>query len=423
MNILTEKFGIKKDIIDLSNKVEESIQNEFKKIEEIAFNNQVKVLAAMQKYGLADRHFCKTTGYGYDDIGREIIEKIYSEIFKAEDALVRIQFVNGTHALSCALFGVLRPGDKLLSINGRPYDTICEVIGITENVNPSSLKKMGVEYDQIELKDENFDDDKIVDYLKNNKVKMVTIQRSKGYAWRKSIYIADMERIITKIKSVLPDTVIMVDNCYGELVEEREPVEVGADLCVGSLIKNLGGGIAEMGSYIVGKKELVNLCAERLTCPGIGKECGATLGQNKNILQGLFLAPNVVKEALKTAIFTSKMLEELGYEVMPRFNEPRTDIIEAIKFNDPDKLIKFIQGIQAGSPVDSDVRPLPWEMPGYVDEVIMAAGTFVQGASIELSADSPIRPPFVSYMQGGLTYLSGKIAVLKAVQNIYGENN
>lgn len=423
MNILTEKFGIKKDIIDLSNKVEESIQNEFKKIEEIAFNNQVKVLAAMQKYGLADRHFCKTTGYGYDDIGREIIEKIYSEIFKAEDALVRIQFVNGTHALSCALFGVLRPGDKLLSINGRPYDTICEVIGITENVNPSSLKKMGVEYDQIELKDDNFDDDKIVEYLKNNKVKMVTIQRSKGYAWRKSIYIADMERIITKIKSVSPDTVIMVDNCYGELVEEREPVEVGADLCVGSLIKNLGGGIAEMGSYIVGKKELVNLCAERLTCPGIGKECGATLGQNKNILQGLFLAPNVVKEALKTAIFTSKMLEELGYEVMPRFNEPRTDIIEAIKFNDPDKLIKFIQGIQAGSPVDSDVRPLPWEMPGYVDEVIMAAGTFVQGASIELSADSPIRPPFVSYMQGGLTYLSGKIAVLKAVQNIYGENN
>lgn len=423
MNILTEKFGIKKDIIDLSNKVEESIQNEFKKIEEIAFNNQVKVLAAMQKYGLADRHFCKTTGYGYDDIGREIIEKIYSEIFKAEDALVRIQFVNGTHALSCALFGVLRPGDKLLSINGRPYDTICEVIGITENVNPSSLKKMGVEYDQIELKDDNFDDDKIVEYLKNNKVKMITIQRSKGYAWRKSIYIADMERIITKIKSVSPDTVIMVDNCYGELVEEREPVEVGADLCVGSLIKNLGGGIAEMGSYIVGKKELVNLCAERLTCPGIGKECGATLGQNKNILQGLFLAPNVVKEALKTAIFTSKMLEELGYEVMPRFNEPRTDIIEAIKFNDPDKLIKFIQGIQAGSPVDSDVRPLPWEMPGYVDEVIMAAGTFVQGASIELSADSPIRPPFVSYMQGGLTYLSGKIAVLKAVQNIYGENN
>lgn len=423
MNILTEKFGIKKDIIDLSNKVEESIQNEFKKIEEIAFNNQVKVLAAMQKYGLADRHFCKTTGYGYDDIGREIIEKIYSEIFKAEDALVRIQFVNGTHALSCALFGVLRPGDKLLSINGRPYDTICEVIGITENVNPSSLKKMGVEYDQIELKDDNFDDDKIVEYLKNNKVKMVTIQRSKGYAWRKSIYIADMERIITKIKNASPDTVIMVDNCYGELVEEREPVEVGADLCVGSLIKNLGGGIAEMGSYIVGKKELVNLCAERLTCPGIGKECGATLGQNKNILQGLFLAPNVVKEALKTAIFTSKMLEELGYEVMPRFNEPRTDIIEAIKFNDPDKLIKFIQGIQAGSPVDSDVRPLPWEMPGYVDEVIMAAGTFVQGASIELSADSPIRPPFVSYMQGGLTYLSGKIAVLKAVQNIYGENN
>lgn len=418
MNILTEKFGIKQELIELSEKVEESIKDEFKKVEDIAFYNQVKVLAAMQKYGLADRHFCKTTGYGYDDIGREVIENIYKEIFKAEDALVRIQFVNGTHALSCALFGVLRPGDKVLSINGRPYDTICEVIGITDEVNPSSLKAHGVEYDEIPLKNDNFDEEKIVEYLKNNDVKMVIMQRSKGYAWRKSMYIDDMESVIKKIKEVNKDIVVMVDNCYGELVEKREPTEVGADLCVGSLIKNLGGGIAEMGSYIVGRKDLVNLCAERLTCPGIGKECGATLGQNKNILQGLFLSANVVKEALKTAIFASKLLEDMGYEVMPRYNEKRSDIIEAIKFNDPEKLIKYIQGIQAGSPVDSDVRPLPWEMPGYVDEVIMAAGTFVQGASIELSADSPIRAPFVSYMQGGLTYLSGKIAVLKAAQNI-----
>lgn len=422
MNILTEKFGINEELINLSEKVEESVQEEFKKAEDIAFYNQVKVLSAMQKYGLADRHFCKTTGYGYDDIGREIIENIYKDIFKAEDALVRIQFVNGTHALSCALFGVLRPGDKVLSINGRPYDTICEVIGITDEVNPSSLVAMGVKYDEIPLKDDNFDEEKIVEYLKNNDVKMVIMQRSKGYAWRKSMYIDDIESVIKKMKEVKKDLVVMVDNCYGEFVEEKEPTEVGADLCVGSLIKNLGGGIAEMGSYIVGRKDLVNLCAERLTCPGIGKECGATLGQNKNILQGLFLAPNVVKEAIKTAIFASKLLEDMGYEVMPRYNEKRSDIIEAIKFNDPDILIKYIQGIQAGSPVDSDVRPLPWAMPGYVDEVIMAAGTFVQGASIELSADSPIRPPFVSYMQGGLTYLSGKIAVLKAAQNIWGNN-
>ncbi|MEG0073137.1 MAG: methionine gamma-lyase family protein [Clostridia bacterium] len=416
MNILEEKMGIKKELIELAAKVELELQDEFKKVEEIAFQNQVKVLHSMQKFGLAEMHFGKSTGYGYDDIGRELIEKVYADIFEAEDALVRIQFVNGTHALSTAMFGVLRPGDNILSLNGRPYDTICGVIGIVPN--NSSLDKFGVGYDQIDLKDENFDEEKIVEYLKNNKVKLAIIQRSKGYAWRKSLYIEDIEQIIKKVKEVSPETIVMVDNCYGELVDLREPVVVGADLVVGSLIKNLGGGLAEMGSFIVGKKEYIELCAERLTCPGIGKECGATLGQNKNILQGLFLSPNVVKEAVKTAIFTAKMCEELGYEVMPRYNEKRSDIIQAIKFNDREKLIKFIQGIQSGSPVDNNVRPIPWAMPGYEDEVIMAAGTFVQGASIELSADSPIRPPYVAYMQGGLTYISAKIAVLKALQNI-----
>ncbi len=416
MNILEEKMGIRADLVKLAAKVEKEIQGEFAKLEETAFLNQAKVLHAMQKHGLSEMHFGKTTGYGYDDPGREIIEKIYSDIFDTEDALVRIQFVNGTHALSATLFGILRPGDKVISINGKPYDTLCGVIGI--NPNASSLDKWGVSYDQIELKDNTFDDESIVKYLENNKVKMVMIQKSKGYAWRNSLCNEEIERVVTKIKKVSPQTLVMVDNCYGELVELTEPTESGADIVVGSLIKNLGGGLAEMGSFVVGKKALVELVAESLTCPGIGKECGATLGQNKNILQGLFLSPNVVKESLKTAIFTAKICEELGYEVMPKYNDKRTDIIQAIKFNDPDKLIKFIQGIQAGSPVDNKVRPMPWSMPGYEDEVIMAAGTFVQGASIELSADSPIRAPYVAYMQGGLTYLSGKIAVLKALQNI-----
>ena len=416
MNILEEKMGIKRELIELASEVEKEIQGEFAKLEETAFLNQAKVLCAMQKYGVSDMHLGRTTGYGYDDPGREIIEKIYSDIFNTEDALVRIQFVNGTHALAATLFGIVRPGDKILSLNGRPYDTLCGVIGITPNA--SSLDKWGVSYDQIELKNETFDDESIVQYITNNKVKLAIIQKSKGYAWRESLCNDDIERIITKVKVASPDTVVMVDNCYGELVELKEPTEVGADIVVGSLIKNLGGGLAEMGSFVVGKKDLVELVAERLTCPGIGKECGATLGQNKNILQGLFLSPNVVKEALKTAVFTSRICERLGYEVMPKYDAKRTDIIQAIKFNDKEKLIKFIQGIQEGSPVDNKVRPMPWAMPGYEDEVIMAAGTFVQGASIELSADSPIRPPYVAYMQGGLTYTSGKIAVLKAIQNI-----
>lgn len=411
------RFKISDRLKDLAIKAESKIEGEFKKIDNVAFNNQAKVLEAMQKNELSDMHFGTTSGYGYDDVGRDVIEKIYSDIFNTEDALVRVQFVNGTHTLSTALFGILRPGDKVLSINGEPYDTLKEVIGISGN-SKSSLKEFGVIYDDIKLKDNNYDIEKITKYLQNNKVKLVIMQRSKGYEYRKSLYIDDIKAAIDTIRSIDKNIIIMVDNCYGEFVEELEPSDVGADITVGSLIKNIGGGLADMGGYIVGKKEYIELCAERLTCAGIGKECGATLGQNKKILQGLFLAPMVVKNSLKTAIFASCILEELGYDVMPKYNEKRSDIVQAIKFEDEKLDIKFIQGIQSGSPVDSKALPTPWEMPGYEDQVIMAAGTFVQGASIELSADSPIRPPYTAYMQGGLTYESGKIAVLKALQNI-----
>lgn len=417
MKSMYDRFGITEDLKTACNMAEEKIRDEFKNIEDIALNNQAKVLEAMQEFGLSDMHFGTTSGYGYDDVGREIIEKIYAKIFNTEDALVRIQFVNGTHTLSTALFGILRPNDTVLSINGAPYDTLKEVIGIA-GTSKSSLKEFGINYAQIDLLENNYNIPAILDYIKNNKVKMVIMQRSKGYEYRKSLYIDDIKEAIEAIRSVDKEVVIMADNCYGEFVEELEPTDVGADLAVGSLIKNIGGGLADMGGYIVGKKEYIELCAERLTCAGIGKECGATLGQNKKILQGLFMAPAVVKNSLKVAILASAILDEMGYDVMPKYNEKRSDIVQAIKFGDKDILIKYIQGIQMGSPVDSNALPIPWAMPGYEDEVIMAAGTFVQGASIELSADSPIRAPYVAYMQGSLTYESGKIAILKAIQNM-----
>ncbi len=367
-------------------------------------------------------HFGKTTGYGYDDPGREVIEKIYADIFNTEDSLVRVQFVNGTHALSTSLKALLMPNDELLAISGRPYDTLCEVIGITEN--PLSLKSYGVKYSEIELLENcNFDKKKIIDYISKTKVKVIHIQRSKGYALRKSLYISDIKEMIEEIRKIDTKVIIMVDNCYGEFVEKQEPTDVGADIVCGSLIKNIGGGLCETGAYIVGRKDLIKLCAQTLTCPGIGKECGATLDQNRNILQGLFLAPSVVSNALKSAVFASRLLENLGFEVYPKFNEKRSDIIQAIKLNDEELLIKFIQGIQSASPVDSHVIPYPWDMPGYSDKVIMAAGTFIDGASIELSADSPIREPYVAYMQGGLTYESAKIAICVAVDKILGDNH
>ena len=407
------EFGIKNEVLELSKWVEPILDKVFKNIDEICEYNSLKVLKAFQKYNLSEMHFGMTTGYGYSDIGRDTIEKIFSDIFKAEDSLVRTQFISGTHALSTALYGILRPGDTLLSICGKPYDTLDEVIGIVEN--QSSLKSIGVKYEQIELKDNDFDYKEIEKILKDSNIKLIEIQRSRGYSTRKSISIEKLEKVIQLIKSISPNTIIMIDNCYCEFVGKKEPIEVGADLAVGSLIKNLGGGITPNGAYIVGRKDLINLCAERLTAPGLGKEVGASLGINKQILQGLFFAPSVVASALKTAIFASKMLEELGYKVDPRCDEERVDIVQTIEFGDEEKLIKYCQGIQSASPVDSSSIPMPWDMPGYVDPVIMAAGTFTQGSSIELSCDGPIRSPYIAFMQGGLTYEYGKIGVLKAI--------
>lgn len=411
-----KKLGIKQEIIDLALKVEEEIQEEFKKIDKIKEYNSIKVLQAFQKNKISDMHFGSTSGYGYGDIGRDTIEKVFAQSLGAEDALVRNQFISGTHALTVALFAMLRPGDTMLSINGKPYDTLDCVIGIEENA--SSLKSYGINYEQIDLIGNNFDTDKIIERVKKGNIKLICMQRSKGYAIRKSLSLESIKNIIYEIRKVNKEVIIMVDNCYGEFVDTVEPLALGADIIVGSLIKNLGGGIAPNGAYIAGKEKLVELAAERLTAPGLGKEVGPTLGINKQILQGLFLAPQVVANSLKTAVFASRMLEKLGYNVEPKFNDKRTDIVQTIEFADPEKLIKFCQGIQIGSPVDSNSVPEPWDMPGYTDKVIMAAGTFIQGSSIELSCDAPIRPPYTAFMQGGLTYEYGKIGVLTAINNL-----
>lgn len=410
-------FNISDDIVRLSNDVDKEIEDQIKKVDEIAFYNQAKVLKAFRSNKISGMHFGKTTGYGYSDVGREAIEKVYAEVFGAEDSLVRIGFVNGTHTIATALRACLMPGDRMLAISGRPYDTLCEVIGLEEN--PLSLKKYGVEYSQIDLDENgNIQIDSVCDFLKNNKVKLIHIQRSKGYALRKSLRISDIREAISKIRAVDSDVIIMVDNCYGEFVEEKEPTQVGADLVCGSLIKNIGGGLCEIGGYIAGREKYINLCSQVLTCPGIGKECGATLGQNKNILQGLFLSPTVVASAMKSSIFAARLFEKLGYEVYPKYDDERSDIVQAIKFGNEQKLISFIQAIQSMSPIDSHVVPYPWDMPGYTSKVIMAAGTFVEGASIELSADSPIREPYAAYMQGGLTYESAKLAILFAASKV-----
>ena len=411
-----KEYGISNDTIELIKKCEENLQEEYKKIDEINEYNSLKVLKAFHDNNLSEVHFNETTGYGYDDIGREIIEKIYSEIFNVEDSLVRGQFISASHALNVTLFGILRPGDTLLSICGKPYDTLDEVIGIKEN--SSSLKSFGIKYEQIELVNNDFNYESIIKRLEKNDVKLVEIQRSRGYSLRKSITLDKIQEVIKKIREVNNTAIIMIDNCYGEFTNKEEPSQFGADILVGSLIKNLGGGISPNGAYVVGKKELIKLVAERLTLPGEGKEVGPTLGMNKKILQGLFLAPSVVASSLKTAVLTSKVMEELGYETEPRYNEPRTDIVQTIKFNDREKLIKYCQGIQMGSPVDSNSIPVPGDMPGYDDQVIMAAGAFTQGSSIELSCDAPLREPFLAFQQGGLTYEYGKLALMKAVENI-----
>ena len=410
---MLEQFGIKKDIIELSKKVEKEIKPQFEQIEKICEKNSLKVLKAFQDNRISEVHFGSTTGYGYDDIGRDTIEKVFAQVLGAEDALVRSQFISGTHALTVALFAFLRPGDTMLSINGKPYDTLDEVIGIVEN--KSSLKSYGINFEKIELIDNDFNYEEIQKTLNDKKIKLIEIQRSKGYANRKSISIEKVEKVIKAIREVDKNVIIMVDNCYCEFVGEKEPTEVGADIMVGSLIKNLGGGLAPNGAYIAGKKELVNLAAERLTAPGEGREVGPTLGINKSILQGLFFAPSVVASSLKTAVFASKMLEKLGYKTEPRFNESRADIVQTIEFGNAQDLVKYCQGIQMGSPVDSNSVPEPWDMPGYTDKVIMAAGSFTQGSSIELSCDGPIREPYLAFQQGALTYEYGKLGVLKAI--------
>ena len=410
---MLKQFGVKEDVIELSKKVEKEIKPQFEQIEENCEKNSLKVLKVFQDNRISEVHFGSTTGYGYDDIGRDTIEKVFAQVLGAEDALVRSQFISGTHALTVALFAFLRPGDTMLSINGKPYDTLDEVIGIVEN--KSSLKSYGINFEKIELIDNDFNYEEIQKTLKNKKIKLIEIQRSKGYANRKSISIEKVEKVIKAIREVDKNVIIMVDNCYCEFVGEKEPTEVGADVMVGSLIKNLGGGLAPNGAYIAGKKELVNLAAERLTAPGEGREEGPTLGINKSILQGLFFAPSVVASSLKTAVFASKMLEELGYKTEPRFNEKRADIVQTIEFGNAQDLIKYCQGIQMGSPVDSNSVPEPWDMPGYTDKVIMAAGSFTQGSSIELSCDGPIREPYLAFQQGALTYEYGKLGVLKAI--------
>ncbi len=409
-------INIDENLLEISKKCEEEIKDELKKIDDICMFNSMKVLNAFHEENISEIHFNTSTGYGYNDIGRDKIEDVYKNIFKCEDALVRTQFISGSHALTVCLFGLLRPNDTLLSITGKPYDTLDEVIGITPN--DSSLKSFGVNYEQIDLVDNNFDFKKIEERLNKDFVKVIEIQRSKGYSTRKSISIESVEEVIKLIKKVSPKTIVMIDNCYCEFVSYKEPTEVGADVAVGSLIKNLGGGITPNGAYIVGKKDLINLVAERLTVPGQGKEVGPSLGFNKQILQGLFLAPTVVANSLKTAIFTSKIMETLGYDVEPKYNEERVDIVQNIIFNNKDDLINYCKGIQKSSAIDSNSIPVPTPTPGYDDEVIMASGSFTQGSSIEFSCDGPIRPPYIAYQQGSLTYEYGKLGVLTAIKEL-----
>lgn len=416
---IKDNFGISDKTLKLVSEAEESIKEQFKHIENICEINQLRVMKAFADNRVSDSHFVATTGYGYDDLGRDTLDRVYANIMGAEDALVRHNFISGTHTISTALFAVLRPNDILVSITGKPYDTLEEVIGIQGEAGNGSLKDFGVKYVQIDLKHDGTPDlEQIKFTLTHMNVKAVTIQRSKGYGWRPTYSAKDIGALIEFVKEISPETICIVDNCYGEFVETEEPTAYGADLIAGSLIKNPGGGLAPTGGYIAGKQKYVELCAYRLTSVGIGKEAGASLGFNRQMYQGLFMAPHVVSQALKAAVLCSSVFEKLGFEVDPKPNEIRHDIIQSIKFGDPDKVTAFCQGIQKGAPVDSFVTPEPWDMPGYSSQVIMAAGAFVQGASIELSADAPIKPPYIAYMQGGLTYESAKLGIMVAADKM-----
>ena len=412
---------INNKVKEIITKAENELKEQFAIIDDICEYNSDKVLSAFQKHQVSEVHFNETTGYGYGDLGREVIEKIYADIFNTEDALVRGQFISASHALTVTLFGLLRPNDIMLSISGKPYDTLDSVIGLTEN--SSSLKSFGIKYEQIDLIDNDFDYEKIQERLSNteSKIKLVEIQRSRGYSLRESISLEKIEKVIKAIREIDSSVIIMIDNCYGELTNKIEPSNVGADILVGSLIKNLGGGIAPNGAYVVGKHDLIELVAERLTLPGEGREVGPSLGMNKKILQGLFMAPSVVSSSLKTAVLTAKVMENLGYKVSPKSTDVRTDIVQTIEFGNSKDLINYVQGIQIGSPIDSSSLPIPDDMPGYDDQVIMAAGAFVQGSSIELSCDAPLREPYVAFQQGGLTYEYGKLGLMKAVERILEE--
>ena len=410
------QMGIAKPVYDFCMKVEEELKDRFLSIDKTAECNQMKVLRAMQKNHLSEACFAPTTGYGYNDIGRETLEKIYADVFGTEDALVRPQITCGTHALALALMSQLRPGDELLSPVGKPYDTLEEVIGIRPS--NGSLAEYGISYRQVDLLPDGEFDWEGIEKALNDKTKLVTIQRSKGYASRPTLSVKRIGELIHFIKEIKPDVICMVDNCYGEFVERIEPSDVGADMVVGSLIKNPGGGLAPIGGYIVGTKECVENAAYRLTSPGLGKEVGATLGVNPAFYQGFFLAPTVVAGALKGAIFAANIYETLGFDVSPNGSESRHDIIQAVTFHVPEGVIEFCKGIQAAAPVDSFVEPEPWAMPGYDSEVIMAAGAFVQGSSIELSADGPIKPPYTVYFQGGLTWAHAKFGILMSLQKL-----
>jgi len=441
---LKQHFGISDEVLAIAVTAEEELSPQFRAAEEVAEFNQLKILKAFQDNRVSYAHFAETSGYGYDDLGRDTLDKIYAQVFGTEDAYVRVNIISGTQAISTCLFGVLRPGDTLLSVCGKPYDTLHEVIDCGNN-NFGSLADWGVKYKQVDLRPnghpgnlpvagsanpndglhtERSETFKKVDHnnitstiLRDSSIKAVLIQRSKGYELRKSLDIDEIENIINTVKSANPNIICIIDNCYGEFTETREPTEVGADLVVGSLIKNPGGSLAPTGGYIVGKTEFVELAANRHTAPGLGKHVGASLGFNKQLYQGLFIASHIVLQSLKTAMLCAKIFEKLGYDVCPTAIEKRTDIIQAIKFGDKEKLINFCRAIQANAPIDSFVTPEPWAMPGYDSEVIMAAGAFVQGASIELSADAPIREPFVAFLQGGITYESAKVAIIKAASD------
>ncbi len=408
-------MGIK-NIYDLVIDAENFLSEEFKKIDKISYLKTKNVLDAFHEVSLSEADFASTTGYGYGDSGRSKIEKIFARVLEFPDAIVRNQFISASHALNVTFFALLRPNDLLLSISGKPYDTLDEVIGLKEN--SSSLMSFGIKYDQIDLINNDFDYDAISNYLKNNKVSVIEIQRSRGYSTRESLSLDKVKKVCNLIKSISPDTIVMVDNCYCEFTSEHEIGYSGCDIAVGSLIKNLGGGISPNGAYVAGRNDLIELVGERLTLPGEGREVGPTLGINRTLLMGIYMAPNAVSSSLKINILTSYILEKLGYKTSPKYNEGHADIVLAITFNDPNLLIKYVQGIQMGSAIDASYLPIPDDMPGYLDKIIMASGSFTQGSSIEISCDGPLREPFIAYQQGSLTYDSGKYAIIKALENL-----